>query len=180
LKPLGSNLKHNKKDFTMSAQMNVKPIDEQNYLQKHASLCLFFGVLSSFNFIYILFSEQIRSVPFLHESLLFIGALGFITMMVITFKTAIATKKVKKNTYYYGNFQDEYLNHVNAKGYKYVFNFMCFYLITIWLITSVTSTLENDVLSFISISNFSMFTMGLVFLSYALPVLYMLKGVDDE
>jgi hypothetical protein len=164
----------------MPAAIHVKPMDEQNYLQKHALLCLFFGVLSSFNFIYILFSEQIRSVPFLHESLLFIGVLGFITMVVITFKTAIATKKVKNSTYYYGNFQDEYLNHVNAKGYKYVFNFMCFYLITLWLVTFSMQISANELLLSISFSQFIMVTFGLMFISYSVPVLYLLKGADDE
>ncbi len=166
----------------MSASINVKPIDEQNYLKNHALLCLSWATFIIFNFVYFIFAEQVSGESILDGSGVYLGFLivGFITLMVMTFKTAIATTKVKKSTYYYGNFQDEYLNHVNAKGYKYVFNFMCFYLIALWLVTSGMEITANELFSSISLSEFIMVTFGLMFISYAVPVLYMLKGGDDE
>jgi uncharacterized membrane protein len=133
MEPLGIKLMHSKKDFTMSVAINVKPADEQNYLKNHALLCLSLATFLIVNFVYLLFAEQVSGKSILDGSVIYLACLiiGFITLMVMTFKTAIATTKIKKSTYYYGNFQDEYLNHVNAKGYKYVFIFMCFYLIAL-------------------------------------------------
>jgi len=164
----------------MTAQVNVLPIDEQNYLKRNALLCLVLGVLFSFSFFYILFEQDISSMPILENSLLFVGAVIFISMMVICFKTINSANRVKKDTFYCGNFQDEYLNHVNLKGYKYVFNFVCFYFITIFICTGPTISEAIDFLPLISIRDFCLLTMGLIFISYALPVLYMLKGGDDE
>ncbi len=164
----------------MSAQMNVKPIDEQNYLKGNALLSLVLGVLFSFSFFYMLFEESISTSPVLEGGLLFVGSIIFIAAMVICFKTVNSANRVKKDTFYCGNFQDEYLNHVNLKGYKYVFNFVSFYFITIFICTGPTSSEAIDFLPLISIRDFCMLTMGLVFISYALPVLYLLKDAEDE
>jgi hypothetical protein len=177
--PLGVNYKCYK-GFTMSAKLTVQPIDEQNYLKHNALLCLVLGVLFSFSFFYIIFEQGISSMPILENSLLFIGAVISISMMVICIKTIKSANKVKNDTFYYGNFKDEYLNHINLKGYKYVFNFVCFYFFTIFICMGPTISEAIDFLPLISIRDFCLLTMGLIFISYALPVLYMLNGTDDE
>jgi hypothetical protein len=161
----------------MTIQVNVQPIDEQNFLKRNALLCLLLGLFFSSDLIYTVFQQQISAVPLLKYSLMLFGFFIFIAMLVMLVRTMDSANKITKETFYYGNFQDEYLNYINAKGYKYAFNFALFYLLSTYYITSVWG---NDLASIINISELSKFSAGIVFISYALPVLYMLNGTDDE
>ncbi|MCJ8292995.1 MAG: hypothetical protein MJK15_01190 [Colwellia sp.] len=164
----------------MTTQVNVKPIDEQNHLKRNALLYLVLGIIFSFSFLYNFFEQTISAEPTLERTLLFAGFVLFIVMIFVCFKVMKSANNIKKETFYCGNFQDEYLNYVNMKGYKYSFNFACFYLITIYIVTELYRNSTSDFTAVIDISNFCVVTMGLIFISYSIPVLYLLKGADDE
>ncbi len=160
----------------MSAQMNVQPADEQNYLKRNALLNLILG------FFFIGGTSYHYISDFILSSSLFMALSGLLAlstligMIVLLTKTISSSKKIQKKMFYYGSFNDEYLNYVNGKGYKYVFNFITFYFLVVWLGTGISESL----LGALTIRQFCELTIGLVFISYAVPVLYLLKGADDE
>ncbi len=178
--PIGINLKHNKRGLTMSVQMNVKPIDEQNYLKNNALLGLFTGMLFSGDIISRFFYNNNESDGFFSSGLLIAGIIVAILMMYSLFQVAQYSCKIKKRTFYYGNFKDEYLNHINSIGYKYAFNIICCYLLFVFFSTEYPKSNEAQISYVMTVKDFCLLTIGIVFLSYSTPVLYMLKGVDDE
>ena len=164
----------------MTAQMNVQPIDEQNFLKRNALLCLILAGYFIFDIFYTQLGEVLIDYPLLKNSLLFIGAVLFISMVVILFKTCKSANRVAKNTSYFGNFHDEYLNFMNIKGYKYAFNFTSVYFLIVYILADFDGTWISGITTVISIQDFCKLSMGFIFISYALPVLYMLKGADGE
>ncbi len=164
----------------MTTQMNVQPMDEQNFLKRNALLCLILAGYFIFDIFYTQLDEALLDYSLLKNSLLFIGVVISIAMVVILVKTCKSANRITKDTSYYGNFQDEYLNFINIKGYKYAFNFTSVYFLIVYILTDFDGTWISDITMEISIQEFCKLSMGFIFISYALPVLYMLKGADDE
>jgi len=154
----------------MTTQVNVKPIHEQNYLKDNALIKLLFGGVFTIDGIVTFFELATwASLVLAYAAFaMLIGALFYV------FK--VFTNKVRKETSKYDNFQDEYLNHINMKGYKYAFN-SAFMSLNVILAVTVFS---GDLLAVFSPKDFCQLVLGLVCISYSLPVLYMLKDTEDE
>lgn len=154
----------------MTRQVNVKPIDEQNYLKDNTLIKLLFGGLFTFDVIFTFFELATWA------SLLLGTAFFAIIIGIFFYGFKVFTNKVKKETSNYDIFQDEYLNHINMKGYKYAFNFAFMSLNVILAVT----VFSGDLLAVFSTKDFCQLALGLICISYSLPVLYMLKDTEDE
>jgi hypothetical protein len=165
----------------MPVAINVKPIDEQNFLKRNALGSLFAGFYFFGGFFYSIMQPYIEN----NGVSLWPFALVAIAIIIVLFTSLIKTlssgRKVSNDTLYCGNFQDEYLNYINAKGYKYAANFTGLSLFFVYvLITPFEETFLGTAVLSITIREFLDLTIGVLIFSYALPVLYMLKGADDE
>jgi hypothetical protein len=164
----------------MTAQMNVKPIDEQNYLKRNALGGLLVGGLWSSEIITNFITLTLESSP---VSFVFFGVVSFALLIALIFsffKALSSANKVTKDTIWCGNFQDEYLNHVNLKGYKYAFNSVLFILLLVYALVGFEGTAIGDALLSIELQDFCKLIMSTIFFSYGFVVLYLLKGADDE
>ncbi|MBU2894104.1 hypothetical protein KO495_12350 [Colwellia sp. D2M02] len=164
----------------MSTQMNVRPIDEQNFLKRNALLGLLVGTLFSGEVLYIFLEQILMCNSVIMGILRFSGLVIFILMIVALFKTLNSANRVKKDAFWYGNLQDEYLNYVNLKGYKYVFNFSSFILFLFYVLAGFEGTVISNALLSLELRDFCKLIMSTIFFSYALPVLYLLRGIEDE
>ena len=152
-----------------------QPHNEQTFLKRNALLCTLLGMLLIFEALDIFANSNIAHGPLL-DAFLIIGALALlVTLVVMLFKTLGTSYKISRQAYWFGNFQDEYINHINAMGYKYAFNTVCGALILCYGATRAEwlDTASSD------IGLLCKMGLGIVFLSYSLPVLYLLRG-DDE
>jgi hypothetical protein len=164
----------------MTKQVNVKPMDEQSYLMRNALLSVILGTSFVGESIYSHFEQYLQSHSLINAGVSIIGGGIFIGMIVMLIKTLNSANKVLKKTFYYGNFEDEYLNYINAKGYKYACNFILFFCFVIYILSDFNGTVASELMLSTSTREFCQLTVGLIFISYALPVLYLLKGADDE
>jgi len=164
----------------MTTQLDVKPMDEQSYLMRNALLGVILGAWFLGESLHGYFEQYLQSHSMISLAVSILGGVIFISMMVILIKVMKSANKVQKKTFYYGNFEDEYLNYVNAKGYKYAFNFILIFFFVVYFLSGLDGTVASEVALSISIREFCQLTVGLIFISYALPVLYLLKGADDE
>jgi hypothetical protein len=164
----------------MTISINVQPIDEQNFLKRNALLSLSLGFFFSIDMMSILLTPTFKQYSWLELAATIVGTVLAITLVVMSFKTLFIARKISQDTFYCGNFQDEYLNHVNAKGYKYGFNFVALFLLSVYYISGFSHMWIDEVSLLINTREFAKFTAGLVFISYAIPVLYMLNSDDAD
>ncbi len=143
------------------------PVNEQVYLKRNALVCFVLGILFIADALYNNFTSSV-GLKYL-TFMFFIAALIFIVMFLLSLI------KMTKSAWLFGNFEDEYLNHIHNTGYKYAFSFMSFFLVVV----SVTVNLFPYLIEGMLVREFSKFSAGLMFMSYSLPIIYLLRG-DDE
>jgi len=143
------------------------PINEQLFLKRNALVCIVLGIFFLTDFIYNYFNSSIE-IEFLNF-ILFIVSIGFIVMFLMS------ANKIGKNVFLFGNFKDEYLNHIHNTGYKYSFSFISLFLVVL----TITSSLFPKLFSTLPVHEFSKLSAGLMFISYSLPILFLLRGEDE-
>jgi len=164
----------------MITQLNVQPMDEENYLKCFALFSLAIGTIFISGVIESFILQYFSNESVVAISLNFIRVCLYISMAIIIFKMSAPANRVLKKTLYWGNFQDEYLNFISAKGYNYAFNFIFFYLVISYFLIELFWTFPENVSVVEGLTGFCELSVGLMLICYALVVLYLLKGDDDE
>ena len=143
------------------------PINEQIYLKRNALVCIVLGALFIADSIYNHFNSSME-LEYLTFTL-------FITSIIFIFLFLLSLIKIGKSVFLLGNFEDEYLNHIHNTGYKYAFSLISIFLVVVAVTSNIFPKLTENLL----VREFSKFSAGLMFISYSLPILYLLRG-DDE
>ncbi|NRA62383.1 MAG: hypothetical protein HRU25_16080 [Psychrobium sp.] len=81
----------------------------------------------------------------------------------------------------FGKFNDEYMNHIHLQSFKVSGNLMIIFLIFSFTIFNSNANFESPIsaIAAVSVGQFSFLSLGLLLLSFSIPILYMLRG-DDE
>lgn len=159
----------------MNTKIISTAINEQVFLKRNSLLGVFAGLMFISSPLYKLLEHFITRYDWLYITLALLGAILGISIIITFLKIIKSMENVDRYTIWYNNFNDEYFNHINNKGYKYSFNASCTFLVFI----SVFGHHFQDVLVNLSFSDFAEFTLGLSFISYSLPVLFLLRGEDE-
>jgi hypothetical protein len=98
--------------------------------------------------------------------------IAFIAIFILLIRNLIkaATRMSKKN-FWVDNYEDEYFNYINNKGYKYL---CCTLLIYLTIFSIFGKNFES-----IPIDSFCKFGAALGFFTYGLTVILLLKSKDD-
>ena len=159
----------------MKTQTISTAVNEQIFLKRNSLLGVFAGLMFISSPIYKLLEPIITEHDWLNLVLallsLILGMLIFFTF----FSTIKSMENVGRYTIWTGNFNDEYFNHINNKGYKYSFVTSCILLLDF----SVFGRHLQNFLGGLFLSEFSDFMLGVIFLSYSLPILFLLRGEDE-
>lgn len=143
------------------------PINEQTYLKRNALACVVLGALYIADAIY---NHLTSSVGLKYLTFgLFVASIIFIALVLQSLS------KVSKRVFLFSNFEDEYLNHIHNTGYKYAFSLIATFLVLV----SITTNIFPHLSEWLLVREFSKFSAGLMFISYSLPILYLLRA-DDE
>jgi hypothetical protein len=125
----------------------------------------------------ISFSEGIKLMGFslsnLIDSFALINFIFLIVMLVKVFKSA---RLLSGSSYWFGYLEDEFLEHINNKGYKYGF-------ITLIIFTSfITFGYDAFLSDFegLTVSIIGSFCVSIGCFTYGITVLSYLKASDDE
>ena len=164
----------------MITQLNVQPMDEENYLKYFALFSLVIGTIFISGVLESFISQYFFNESVVTTSLNIIRVFLYISMVVIIFRMSAPANRVLKKTLYWGNFQDEYLNYISAKGYNYAFNFVFLYLVVAYLFIDLFGEFPESISLVQDLQGFCELSAGLMLICYALVVLYLLKGADDE
>ncbi|RHW76272.1 hypothetical protein [Colwellia sp. RSH04] len=156
--------------------MSTLPVNEETFLKRNAFLSLILGIYFTYGWVYIAIEPNFIIYAWLKPLCVVIGAIVMTFLIGSFFKALKSMEGINKTTVFYGNFEDEYLNFVASQGVRYAFSFVWIYLMVIYL----AYPYFEDFFSGISIQLFAKYSMGLIFISYALPVLYLLQRSNDE
>lgn len=160
----------------MSNSKVATPASEQDYLRSNAILALILGLVFTLD-LWSLALSEVSASEWLTNILIIGVAILFFLMLVYLVKASKGAFTFNRKAFWLGTFNDEYLNHINLKGYKYAFNITCGLLIALMLMAdfNVFEGLPNEV----TLKQIFKSIIGLVFWGYAIPVLYMLRGEDE-
>ncbi|NQZ20593.1 MAG: hypothetical protein HRT53_00930 [Colwellia sp.] len=151
--------------------------NEHLYLKSNALFSFALGFVFTFDVIDQAFSSIIENNHWVDILLTGMGVIVLLVLVVQLVKTLHAMEGLSKAAFWYGDFQDEYVNFINLKGYKWAFTMA----ISVLLIFCIFDDLADVAFSSISISDFSEFIVGLIFIAYSLPVIYSLyKDSENE
>jgi hypothetical protein len=78
-----------------------------------------------------------------------------------------------KSAFWFGNFKDEYFNHLNHKAYKYACNIAG---ITAFLLMMISDSAFSTPWL---LENTALITLSTLFVGYGVPVLFWLRGHDE-
>jgi len=125
--------------------------------------------------LYKLLEPFIIRYDWLYITLILLSIILGVFIVFTFFKIMNSIESLDRYTVWYNCFNDEYFNYINHKGYKYSFNTSCFFL----MFFSIFGHHFQSFLVTLSLSDFAEFTLGLSFISYSLPVLFLLRGEDE-
>ncbi|WP_199609779.1 hypothetical protein [Flocculibacter collagenilyticus] len=150
------------------------PDIETNYLKNNALnmffLSIFFIVSAAWPFI------DRQAIPGAIYILMSLGLLAIIiTALTFGLKSIKGLSKEHKQAFWYGQFSDEYLNFVNLQGYKYAFNIAISALLITWLTAILGFSLTFQINTLLMVHAL----LAIIFLSYSLRVLYLLRAEDE-
>ena len=106
----------------MNTQTVSSATNEQVFLQRNALLSFVLGVIFTAELFEELFASAIANNYWLDMSLTGMAIVTFMTVIVLLVKTVKSVGGISKSAFWYGEFQDEYVNFLNLKGYKWAFN----------------------------------------------------------
>jgi hypothetical protein len=149
--------------------MEIKQYDEQTCLRMSAAGSLHIGLaLMSFALFDLLsdgFNVGAAIFAFVFMSLLLRG-------LYFSVSVAMFGPKPSSKGYWSSLFQDEYLNYLNMKGYKWAFMTISGLLFILYF---GGEKLSSGLLQEISIKNLAMFQIGVVWIAYSTPILFELR-----
>jgi hypothetical protein len=161
----------------MSNEIVSSADNEYLFLKNNALLGFSLGVWFTSDVIGQVLSSFIGNNRWVDVSLMGVGIVVTLLFVVQLVKTINTMGGLSKAAFWYNDFQDEYINYINLKGYKWAFNIGLGVLFVFHIFDDHTNVTFNS----ISISDFSLFIVGVVSIAYSLPVAYWLcKESDDE
>ena len=170
------NIKCINKEIKMTNKTESTTISEHHFLKGNALLSLAIGLMFIAEMIEILFEPFINEHAWLDVSLTVFAFIVAIIVLIQIVKTLSVAGGLSKSTFWFGDFNDEYFNHLNLKGYKWAFNILCFILLFLYIFDDLTIIYFDSV----TITDFAKFMIGFLFISYSLPVLYLLHKEDSN
>jgi|GEM_PF-2783170 len=152
------------------------PATEQKYLQSNAILSVALGIYFTAG-IWEWFLGDLAQGPVISGIVTF-GALAvLIVALVYLSKASNGALSFNKKAFWLGRYEDEFLSHINHKGYQYAFNITAALLLVAIFLDPWVALFELTV-SYTP-QALAKFLIGALFLSYAIPVLCMLRGEDE-
>lgn len=159
--------------------MNQKTINqpeiEQNFLTRNALLSIALGCVFFFDVAYELLAQSSWSDSWMSKVLGAFMTIAFLVMLAMMLKVISTSGKLKKQGFWYGAYQDEFMSFVNKKGYQYSHNFMYLVFISALVINGWLPDMSN----LISVDQYTKFGIAALAFSYGLPVIYLLKKESD-
>ncbi len=152
------------------AEMQINEMyNEQKYLKRNAmgSLCL--GGYFLLNAISSISHGEGASYFNLFTIPLFLLSCSGLYFII---SAASIGPKVNSKKFWSSAFGDEYLNHLNLRGFKWAFVVTG----TIFIIIMALSVFELSTLQSVSIRYFSELVLGVMFVAYSTPIVYELFG----
>ena len=156
----------------------TNPIEvEEIYLKRNAyallGIGLYFGIDAVGDDIYRL----IKGNDFLISAGATIAFAVFIFYMIATIKSFVALLRVKGTLSLKGNFKDEYHTYVNNKGRELAFELT---FIALFVTSVVINFSEVPLFEFLSTGQLMSGLVSVITLSYAIPVIYLLRKDQGE
>ncbi len=158
----------------MNNQLVATPINEQIFLKKNALLSILVGLIFLLEPVWLILTPLISEHSQLEIISSIIRLTLVLTMLIVFVKTSASVRKAGKNAFWYSNFNDEYLNYVNNKAFKYSFYITAGFIGFYAYLGKHFITLFNDM----PVSDFALFILGLSFIGYGLPIIVNLRGED--
>ncbi|MFY8299790.1 hypothetical protein AAEU28_13570 [Pseudoalteromonas sp. SS15] len=150
---------------------------ELQYITWHAYLALVMGLLFfSASLESFLDFQASKSLTFVYGIAKFGLSVYFIYFM---YKVITTMSSIKRRNFWTASFEDEYLNHLNLLGFKWSFHSVIFAL-SPFLFSNISSFIsESFPADSISAKTLATLVIGVMFICYALPVLYGLNKSDE-
>ncbi|TQV71024.1 hypothetical protein FLL45_22110 [Aliikangiella marina] len=159
----------------MSPNNSPNPHTEQDYLLSSAVLSLSIGFILTLNFWSWLLADVSTNSTITTIVQFAVFALFIVTLVYLS-RTSRGAFTFNRRAFWLGQFSDEFLNHINRKGYQYAFNVTCFVLILLMLSDFGGFA---EAMAGVSASTLAKSILGVMFISYALPVLFLLRAEDE-
>ena len=160
----------------METTTTSTPLIEQLFMKRNATLSIFIGFILIAEILDAMLTGLYGQYEWLESFASIAGVLIFLLMMITLVRLFRVSRNVSGSVFWFGNYQDEYLNHVNLKGYKYVFNIACFVLIAAFVLDDYSGAVATQY----SIGELARVMAGVIFLSYGLPVWYLLRSDNAD
>lgn len=155
-------------------KLNEKsPEVEYNFLKNNAIFILIFGLMMLFFVLENYFPPALKEQAWISVASASIMILILIYLMLNALK--YSTFLVNRQAYWFGNFHDEYLDHVNTKGNKYALAAAGVFL-GIGLMLGESWVVEQQIISF---KDYVQLNAAVLALTYGISVLCLLRGEHD-
>lgn len=156
----------------MKTVNETTPLSESLFLKRNAILSTAIG-MSIISMIAAKYSKYaFNDMGGIAFSIGFMVGLCIVFLIVMLIKTMKVIPKAK-GAWMYGNYQDEYFNHINHRAYKYAFNLTAS-VVAIFYLMELTITLPSWL-----VMQFSALVLISLFLTYGISILVWLRQENE-
>lgn len=146
-------------------------VNEEDYLYRNGLIGIFAGIMFLINSLDLVLQPLFETHGWLYVLFGILNVAIVIMLIRTLIKISTCGRIISKQAFWFGQFEDEYFNHINSQGYKYTFHIILTYLVLFAII--------GEYFESITLNSFCEFGLALSFLTYGVTILYLLVGKNE-